>query len=407
MKKSTKKMLVRAVSRVTTFVMVAVISVTYISDNNEYGITASAKTLAEMQAEQKKIQSQLSSINSKLSSTKNQINQQKAYQQTLTQKIALTEENIINITEQINLLEEEIEGLNKSIEAQEKAIDDGMNDFKNRLRAMYISDGDNYAAVLAGSTSFYDFLARMELVERVAEHDDQMIDELNLMLDELETTKAEVEADKQLADAAKAELEQQKQELNDSYAQSESQQAALEKEQQEYLKNKKALDAEAEKMEEQIRAEIQRLASLGGNFDGTFIWPVPGYSYISSGYGARWGTFHKGIDIAGGSISGKPIVAAASGTVIVASATCSHNYGKWSSCGCGGGYGNYIMIDHGNGYVTLYGHAKSLAVSAGQRVTMGQTIAYVGSTGYSTGYHLHFEVRKNGQHTNPRQYVSY
>ena len=65
------------------------------------------------------------------------------------------------------------------------------------------------------------------------------------------------------------------------------------------------------------------------------------------------------------------------------------------------------MIDHGNGYVTLYGHAKSLAVSAGQRVTMGQTIAYVGTTGYSTGYHLHFEVRKNGQHTNPSQYVSY
>ena len=405
MKKKTLKRLSKALAKLTTFVMVSVMTVTYISDNNQYGLTSYAKTLAEMQAEQKKIQQQLSSVNSKLSSTKNNINQQKAYQSALTEKINLTEENILNITQQIETLEAEIEGLNRDIDAQEKAIDQGMEDFRTRLRAMYISGGDNYAAVLAGSTSFYDFLARMELVERVAEHDNKMIDDLNSMLDELEQAKTEVEASKTAADEAKAELETQKQELNDAYSQSESQQAALEKQYQEYLKNKTQLDAEADKMEEQIRSEIQRLASLGGNFDGTFIWPVPGYTYISSGYGWRWGKLHKGIDIAGGSISGKPIVASATGTVIVASQTCGHNYGKWSSCGCGGGYGNYVMIDHGNGYVTLYGHCKSLAVSAGQSVTVGQTIGYVGTTGYSTGYHLHFEVRKNGNPVDPKQYI--
>ena len=115
---------------------------------------------------------------------------------------------------------------------------------------------------------------------------------------------------------------------------------------------------------------------------------------MSSGYGSRWGTFHYGIDITGGG-GNAPIVAAAAGRVTIASNTCSHNYGKNYNCGCNGGYGNYVVIDHGNGLLTYYGHMSRAIVSAGTYVQQGQTIGYMGSTGYSTGNHLHFEVRVN------------
>ncbi|MBQ6708282.1 MAG: M23 family metallopeptidase, partial [Clostridia bacterium] len=109
-----------------------------------------------------------------------------------------------------------------------------------------------------------------------------------------------------------------------------------------------------------------------------------------------YGTYrmHTGIDISGGGINGQRIVASKAGTV---------TYANW---GYGGGYGNYVIVDHGGGYSTLYAHCSSLAVSSGQYVKQGQTIAYVGSTGASTGPHLHFEVRINGNHTNPLNYVS-
>lgn len=396
----------RFAARITALILTAVVSVGFFASSPESVVKVdAAKTLAQLQEEQKALQKKIASVNSNIASSKNNIKKEKEYQAAINQKIELTEENIQILFSQIDSLNESIDSLEKSIGQQQESIDKGMEAFRNRLRAMYMSDGDNYAAVLAGSTDFYDFLARMEIVERVSKRDDEMIDELNEKLDRLEEDKLAVEQQKADTETAKAELEAQKQELSDAYDQSTSHQAELEAAYQSYLKNKAALDAEEEKAEQAIRDEIARLASTGGTFTGEFMWPVPGYTYVSSGYGTRWGKLHKGIDIAGGTIAGKPIVASAAGTVIVASATCSHNYPKQSSCGCGSGYGNYVMIDHGNGYVTLYGHCQSLAVKAGDKVNQGQTIAYVGTTGYSTGYHCHFEIRKNGSPVNPRQFV--
>lgn len=395
----------RILKRLLATTICAFLSISFYTYNFDRPVEVEAKTLSELQQEQKDIQNKIAAVNSNIAASKNNINKEKEYQAAVSEKIELTEENILIITAQIDELSATISGLETDIENQEKDIEDKIALFKTRLRSMYMSGGNNYASVLAGSTDFYDLLTRMELVERVAEHDDEMIDDLNEMLDNLEETKAEVEDKKAEAEGVKAELEVQKAELNSAYEQSASQQQKLEREYQEYLKNKAALDKEAEEAEAAIRAEIARLATLGGNFDGQFLWPVPGYTYISSYYGYRWGKLHKGIDIAGGSIAGKPIVAAASGKVIVASQTCSHNYAKWSSCGCGGGYGNYVMVDHGNGYVTLYGHMKTLNVRAGQSVAMGETIGYVGTTGYSTGYHLHFEIRKGGVPQDPMEYL--
>ncbi len=126
---------------------------------------------------------------------------------------------------------------------------------------------------------------------------------------------------------------------------------------------------------------------------GGFIWPLPHTHSVTSLMEWRWGRMHNGIDIAGGGDYGMPIVAADGGTVI------------WSG-NDGGGYGNYVMIDHGNGYTTVYGHASELACSTGDYVSQGETIAYVGSTGNSTGPHLHFEIRLNGEYLDPLGFVS-
>lgn len=129
---------------------------------------------------------------------------------------------------------------------------------------------------------------------------------------------------------------------------------------------------------------------------GNFMWPVPSSHLIYSGYGYRSGKLHKGIDIAGHNIRGKAIVAADGGKVIQTNLTDGPGY--WS-------YGNYVLIDHGNGFVTMYAHCKSVLVKTGDRVSKGQTIATVGSTGRSTGNHLHFEIRYQGRYVNPTKYV--
>lgn len=138
-----------------------------------------------------------------------------------------------------------------------------------------------------------------------------------------------------------------------------------------------------------------------------WIWPLPGYteSSITSGVGPRWGSSHKGIDI--GASRGARIVATRSGTVTRASITCSHNYGKQvGQDTCGGGYGNYIYIDHGDGYTSRYAHLTNISVKVGDKVSGGQMIGTVGSTGNSTGNHLHFEIRLNDRPVDPEQYVS-
>ncbi|MGN0583834.1 MAG: peptidoglycan DD-metalloendopeptidase family protein, partial [Ruminococcus sp.] len=136
-----------------------------------------------------------------------------------------------------------------------------------------------------------------------------------------------------------------------------------------------------------------------------FGWPCPGFYTLTSGFGPRWGRHHSGIDIAGGGISGAAAVASLSGTVIYVNSGCTHNYGKSSSCGCGGGYGNYVIVQHSGGYATVYAHLTSVAVSQGQSVSQGQTVGYVGSTGFSTGPHLHYEVRLNGTRVDPEKYL--
>ena len=171
---------------------------------------------------------------------------------------------------------------------------------------------------------------------------------------------------------------------------------------------------EQRRQEEQQQQQQQGGSNNGGNssttnpeYTGNYVWPAPGHYYLSSVYyEPRTGYYHGGIDIAGSGFMGTTIVASASGTVIDSYNGCTHNWGKYGSCGCGGGFGNYVWIDHGGGKATIYAHLSYHTVSIGQYVTAGQVIGYGGSTGYSTGPHLHFECRYYGSKYDPMTELS-
>ncbi len=134
----------------------------------------------------------------------------------------------------------------------------------------------------------------------------------------------------------------------------------------------------------------------------SFVWPCPGHTYLTSSFEEwRGASNHGALDIADGNVYGAEVVACWYGTVMYTCDTCQHDYGKSSSCGCGGGYGNFVMIDHGGGKVSIYGHLSEVVATPGEEVTPGQLIGYVGSTGYSTGPHLHFEMQQDGVRYDP------
>lgn len=138
----------------------------------------------------------------------------------------------------------------------------------------------------------------------------------------------------------------------------------------------------------------------------SYVWPVPNYSYITSYYGEREGLQHRGIDIGNVDIDGADVCAVRDGIVISVNNSCEHNYGKEGSCGCGDGFGNYVIISHDGTYSTIYAHMAHTTVSVGDYVQQGQKIGIVGSTGWSTGPHLHFEFRIDGVDSNPLDYIS-
>lgn len=444
-----------------------------------------AKTVSDLEAEKAENQKEIDSLQNQIDSLKDDVSQQKAYQQQLQEKIKLQSENIDNVNTIINNLntkidekEEKIVQLEKDISQKEKDIEEGLELFKERLRAMYISGNDSLASALVGSTDFYDMLSKIELISQVAKHDDELINNLNNQLSQYKEAKTQLDIERDALNSDLSEQESNREELRNYM----SQLQADYEESEDYISRKNAdlasrqrdaesLKADNDAMDDEIQKindEIERQRKLAieqdnerkqkqqeqqqsysqedddedddyytdnsddsddnnssndtsssdddqdsgysapdgdGIATGTLSWPVPGFYSISSGFGYRWGTNHNGIDIAGGGISGATITAADGGTVVTVATGCSHNYGKDSSCGCNGGWGNYVVIDHGNGITTLYAHCTDVFVSVGQSVSANQAIASVGSTGYSTGAHCHFQVTVNGSVVDPTNYL--
>ena len=385
----------------------------------------------------------------------------KEYAKKLDEKIALRSENLECTVRQINMLETEAYNTNTMIGDIENEIseyreetDEALELYKQHLRVSYMSKPDNLSAVFMGSSSFSEILTRAELVSRIAGRDRQNLDALEKKLEELSVLDEQLKFKKQIVDGnleavsarrteldedlaemkedyetVRSELEKisgEKQKFRDEY---EAKRSAVEEKRKEQDKITKAikeeqarLKEEMEKLEEEARKQKTIPGGVKRRTSGTsqinvssdsknMLWPVPGYTSHSSFYGYREfdQSDHKAIDIQGNpndTIEFAKIYAAESGTVVTACNYCTHSYGKNYSCGCGGGYGNYIVLQHDDGvYQTVYAHCYTVYVSEGEHVRKGQLIGLVGSTGYSTGPHLHFEVRKNGEKTNPDSYT--
>lgn len=359
--------------------------------------TAEAKTLSELEAQLKANKAKQDQLAAQISATKGDISKESQNQQAISDQITVTQNIINDLDTKIANLDTQIADTENLLTTQKEKIDTGIDDYKQRLRAMYIAGNTSYAEILVGSSDFFDFLMKVELIKDVAARDDKQIDDLIALKNEYEITKQSLEDDKAEQVSAKTDSEANKSELDSLYSQSQEMIDQLNAQRKSYENQTAQQKKEEEEIEAAIKKKIEEESNKNQAYvGGVFTWPVPGFTYISSGFGPRWGTYHYGIDITGGGIYNKPIVAANSGKVIIAFTNYTPGYS----------YGKYVVIDHGGGYTTLYGHCNSLAVKVGDYVTKGQTIAYVGTTGNSTGYHCHFEIRVNGVRKNPMNWFT-
>ena len=380
--------------------------------------SASATTQSEIDAlksQQAEIKSQQAEVQAAIDALRGQQSAYVQQKEALDEQCALTMQQISNLTEQIDLNGKLIEQKTKEVEKAQKVADEQLEKYKKRVRIMEENGKYNYLEVLFGASSIGEFLSLIDDIGDIMKSDKALEESYRQSVKELKAAKQEYEE-------AQAEMQSRKAELvvlNDQLQQQISQAAAVISAIQsdinanaEILSQIKSANAEFESM---IQAKVNELnaqrqaqssssgssssggsSSGGGSSDGSLIWPSD-TRYITSVQGPRThpvtGQYknHGGTDI--GAAYGSNIYAAGGGTVTTVGNDPN-------------GYGNYVMIDHGNGMQTLYGHMSSVAVSQGQSVSQGQTIGYVGSTGLSTGPHLHYEVYDNGTRQNPENYYS-
>lgn len=346
----------------------------------------------ELESKQAKVKEQINSL-------KSDISDQEALKSALQEDIDTVQAQIDIYNGQLTRVENRLSEIEAEKTEKQNSLEATKQTFMTRLRAMYVSGDNSMLNILISANDFGDFLYRDQLLSSVATHDNAVMEQLKAdikAVEELENEanaeKEEIKAIKSEVDAKREELGNRMKELNSVISGLEGQKSDLEDQLDEY-------SAAIDEFEAKIQAEAQKNNSSSGSFvsgspnSGGWVWPCPGYYYISSYVGPRWGRTHNGIDIAGSNIYGKPIVATRGGTVIDAG---------WNS----GGYGNYVMINHGDGFITVYGHMSSVAAYTGQSVSAGQLIGYVGNSGRSTGPHLHFEVRLNGVVEDPLDFVS-
>ena len=422
------------IKRILSLLTALILVMTMIGYTDTTVITHADKQ-ADLEKELAELKEQQDKYEDLLESAKDDLYEERQYQKSITAQIETTEEYIRTLVELMNEYDAEIAGIEAEIalieidiletqqliNEQKAEIDENIDLYEQRLRALYLAGNDSVASIILGATDFFDMLMKIELVTRVARYNDTLIQGLIDLKDSYENNQlmlegkiaerelAIAEVDNKKADTAllKADWESQLADLNALYEQSDERIEELKDERDAYEENLEEIEKEAEKLEEEIQkiiAEKARANYMGDLPEGSFLWPVPGYYYVSSEYGYRWGKLHKGLDVAGSGIKGEPITAANSCEVIFVINNCKHNYGKKKSCGCGGGYGRYCIIDHGGGYTTLYAHATDIIVKEGDHVTTGDVLGYVGSTGYSTGWHLHFEIRIDGKAKDPRKF---
>lgn len=377
----------------------------YLDNITSDSIKEKEAQVADAKAEKDRIESQKSDIEAIKQGLEQQKDDLSEYITELDADMAQIQYNIEDISDQIVLKEADIA---ETEEELEQAKEDEQNRYDAmivRMRLMYERNDSSILSSLLGATSLQDLLNRMDYIEAVVSYDKQAWQDLKNAREYVELCEEQLEAEKEALDASKKVMEEEEAaldilldeknkqltEYNESIAESEQQidnlEDAIESE-----------DSEIALLEQAILTEKQQIyaqQNLQLTYDGgSFVKPIESYKYVSSKYGYRYHPitgqykFHSGVDLA--APRGTAIYAAYKGVV--------------ASAGYNSSMGNYVMINHGNGLYTIYMHASVLNVSEGDTVSTGQKIAEVGSTGSSTGNHLHFTVRKDGEYVDPNDY---
>ena len=372
---------------------------------------SAATSMSSLQNKLDKISASIKQHKTELNDAKKKEAAAKALESELKEKVSVLQSQIGVLKSQISevqnsigVKEQEITAKQNEIARKEQEIADQWDDFKSHMAAMQeLRDGGS-VAMLRAVSDLYELLTFNEVMQDISVKDTEILDNMKAAKEALVADRTQLVEERTQLQNKKAELDAQNKqmqskqnELNNSVKEARLSAA----EAQQAQKNAQAAIESDEMNYEAVKKEIQKLIAAAAaskpqlSFSG-FICPLKSYTRISSEYGWRKNPvsgvnkLHAGTDFA--APAGTPIYAAASGYVQVAG---------WSS----GGYGNYVIIQHDGTYSTLYGHMASVAVSAGQTVSVGQTIGYVGSTGFSTGFHLHFEVRVNGTKVDPMKYL--
>ena len=413
------------------------------------GTEVYAATKEELENKIEQLDGQIAANKNKLNALKGKKEKQKEYLETLEKQLDTVEEKATSLQVQVNTLDKSISKLDKQINTlskdikktkkqikkaeddivtMEETIENTSDRMAEKLRASYMKGSESTLQILMGADSLASFMTRLEMMKRTSEKDKKDIEDFRDTVVSLKDTRKQLISDKKALDEKREERKESKEKLvtersalkkkqkeyNSTVSQLENQYDEVEDYVKELDKSSAAYESYIKKLEKEKKAadaEIDRILKeyyqnqpTGGNANGSYdtssswAWPLGSAScYISSHYGYRnpsisgWG-FHGGTDITGGGIHGKPVYATKAGKVITAVTSST-------------GYGIYVLIDHGNGYSSLYAHMSARYVNTGDTVKKGQMIGRVGSTGNSTGPHLHFEIRVYGEKKNPMNYV--
>ena len=374
----------------------------------EESIKQKQEAIAQAEADKKKLQSNLTDVKNIVKNLENEKSNLEAYVTKLDQNLTDVEEKIAELKKLISEKEEEIATTSEELQEAEEQEKEQYESMKKRIKFLYEKGDAFYLELLFKAQSFGEFINKADYIEKLSSYDNNLLEEYTKNKEFIAACKEELEAEQEVLNEAKAKVDEEQKNLETLISSKEQEIykyagdiSEREKAIKEYENDIAVQNATIQALEKAVAEEKKKLAEENGTtsitYDGgMFKWPAPSYTRISDDYGTRIHPilnveqFHNGIDMA--APGGSPILAAYDGEVVAASYNSS--------------MGNYIMINHGDGLYTIYMHASALYVSQGATVARGDKIAAVGSTGRSTGNHLHFSVRLNGSYVSPWNYLS-
>ncbi len=356
-----------------------------------------AKSVSQLKEELSQNQKNAEKTQKEIKAKQQEQNEQKKKKNAIDLEIASLQDDIDTIQSVIDEKNAEIDAKNAEIEVIDESLKKTDKQLKKRMKIMYESGTTSYLEMIFSAKGLSDLFTRLSIIESIVKHDNKIIEDYQMQIDQIAAAKEIIETEKNEQVEAREILEGKRSQIKAKQQEQQQLIDALSKDINELKKQEAEMEAAERQIQAQINAALgksdQKSVTYTGN--GKFILPLASYTRISSPFGYRihpiTGTrkLHSGIDYA--APGGTAIFAAEDGVVLTSG---------WIN-----GYGYTVTINHGSGYVTLYAHCSTLIAKAGQKVTKGQTIARVGSTGNSTGNHLHFEVKVNGVAQNPANFL--